>query len=93
MGTTPRDIGHGVTIQFTTWGDHDPCGLLEEHRTPAGQECGGGVLFDLPGVREAFPNHPVWTLVSLDPLTLSPSLLCTACGHHGFIREGRWVPS
>jgi hypothetical protein len=34
-----------------------------------------------------------WTLVSEDPLTLSPSLLCPICGHHGFVREGRWVPA
>lgn len=26
-------------------------------------------------------------------LTLSPSLLCTACGHHGFVQQGRWVPA
>lgn len=34
-----------------------------------------------------------WTLVSRDPLTISPSLLCRACGHHGFIRDGKWVPA
>lgn len=34
-----------------------------------------------------------WELHSLDPLTLSPSLLCRACGSHGFVREGKWVPA
>jgi hypothetical protein len=24
-------------------------------------------------------------------LTLSPSVLCRRCGHHGWIRDGRWV--
>ena len=31
-------------------------------------------------------------LISTDPLTISPSLLCR-CGDHGFIREGRWIPA
>ena len=34
-----------------------------------------------------------WDLISSDPLTLSPSLLCRVCGHHGSIRDGRWVPA
>lgn len=34
-----------------------------------------------------------WDVLSVNPLTLSPSLLCKACGHHGFIRQGRWVPA
>ena len=32
-----------------------------------------------------------WELVSRDPITLSPSLLCRICGHHGFVIDGRWV--
>jgi len=34
-----------------------------------------------------------WSVDSWDPLTLSPSLLCTRCGDHGFIRGGKWVPA
>lgn len=34
-----------------------------------------------------------WTVVSKDPLTISPSILCPACGTHGFIRAGKWVPA
>jgi hypothetical protein len=34
-----------------------------------------------------------WTLEKLDPITISPSLLRTDCGDHGFIREGKWVPA
>jgi hypothetical protein len=33
-----------------------------------------------------------WEVLSEDPLTLSPSLACQQCGHHGFIRNGRWEP-
>jgi hypothetical protein len=36
------------------------------------------------------PDHS-WELVSDDPVTLSPSLHCRACGDHGFITGGKWV--
>jgi len=29
-------------------------------------------------------------VASLEPLTLSPSLLCRSCNVHGYIRNGRW---
>lgn len=38
-----------------------------------------------------------WTLVSEDPLTLTPSIRCgcdmtqAGAGQHGFITDGRWV--
>lgn len=35
-------------------------------------------------------NTQVHQLVAEDPLHVEPSILCTACGDHGFIREGRW---
>lgn len=32
------------------------------------------------------------TLVSEEPLTLEPSILCPiGCGDHGYVREGRWI--
>lgn len=33
-----------------------------------------------------------WTLVSKEPLTISPSVLCGECKCHGFITDGKWVP-
>lgn len=30
-------------------------------------------------------------IVSADPLTVSPSILCVDCGLHGFIRAGHWI--
>jgi hypothetical protein len=27
----------------------------------------------------------------MDPLTISPSILCEDCGLHGFVREGSWT--
>lgn len=53
----------------------------------------GSVVFGTPRGRalaERSPGHATWTLQSLDPLTISPSVRCD-CGDHGFIREGRWV--
>ena len=32
-----------------------------------------------------------WTVVTKEPLTVSPSILCWKCGLHGFWREGKWV--
>jgi hypothetical protein len=86
-------IGHNVRIVYTMVGAHRPGGLIEYHRTPDGHECAGSVLFDLDGVRNAFPDRPVWTVKSLEPLTLTPSILCRRCGHHGWITEGRWLPA
>jgi len=91
----PIDIGHGVVIELTGWYGHDGVyGLRESHDRPDGAgRCEGGLMFDLPGVREAFPGRDLWTVESWEPLTLSPSLLCSVCGHHGFIRNGTWVPA
>lgn len=32
-------------------------------------------------------------LITKDPLHIEASVLCPACGDHGFIRGGRWVPA
>lgn len=86
-------LGYGVHLVYTVVGAHRPGGLIEYHRTPDGRECGVSVLFDLDGVRNAFPDRPVWTVQSLEPLTLTPSILCRRCGHHGWIKDGRWRPA
>lgn len=54
--------------------------------------CGGGAHFARPlhpSVREQ--SYPVWDVRSWDPLHIEPSLACTNCPSHGFIRDGRWV--
>ena len=35
------------------------------------------------------PKH--WDLVSVDPVTVSPSILCMRCNCHGFVTNGKWV--
>lgn len=104
---TEEDIGHGVSIDYVSWcpdrelnpqydGTPDIAryGLLITHPTPDGSDmCVGFVTFDRPATRMITPDTPMWTVESESPLTLSPSVLCRLCGHHGFIREGRWVPA
>jgi len=34
------------------------------------------------------PGHVV---VSTDPLTITPSILCEDCGLHGYITDGAWL--
>lgn len=62
-------------------------GLSEHHKKPDGSWCGGWVGFK--NVPEA-DEHALHELVSADPLTVAPSLLCRVCGNHGFIRSGKW---
>lgn len=48
---------------------------------------------------DAYIHSPRWlamgtglhTVVLVHPYTLWPSLLCTECGLHGFITEGKWI--
>ena len=100
------DLGHGHTAHFMIWApdrelnpqyanvpDVDPWGVTVDHQRPDGTPCGSAAAFDNPVSRQIEPNRPYWTVESLDPLTISPSLLCRLCGDHGFIRGGRWVPA
>lgn len=54
--------------------------------------CVGQVTFDSPTSQKISPHAPKWTVESWEPLTISPSVLC-ACGDHGFIRDGQWMPA
>lgn len=96
MPDGPRlDLGAGVIATLRTCEcsdpscDHSrPCGMTFEHTTApgAGVKCESGGWIP-------FSHHSAngWTLVSDEPLELSPSLLCTRCGRHGFVRGGKWV--
>jgi hypothetical protein len=86
------DDNHAVTWTYI---DGQVNGGLFWHRVPERNDsatpgwCVGG--FRIPHEKNPV-NAPTWTLESRDPMTLSPSLLC-GCGHHGFIRDGKWVPA
>jgi hypothetical protein len=84
------DIGHGVTLIPMVY-EGQVVGLIEEHDDNAGARCSGYVRLRIP--LNDTTTRPSWAVESEEPLTLSPSVLCTTCGHHGFIREGKWVPA
>ncbi|HWP59555.1 MAG TPA: DUF6527 family protein [Candidatus Acidoferrales bacterium] len=80
-----------VNPQFDGIPDVDKYGAIIEHRKPDGTRCAGMIVFDGDVSRRIEPDRERWTVESWDPLTISPSVLCTDCGDHGFIREGKWV--
>jgi len=85
------DLGADVLVRpYTTAESTDDAGLIETHLDGTGEWCGGQVPFRGHGT---LPDGPEWDVISSDPLTLSPSVLCRTCGHHGWIRDGKWVPS
>ena len=99
------DLGSGYVLSWFGWfpdrdlnpqhKDHpdiERAGAVIRHRTPDGGECTHGVTFDLPETAVLGDRHR-GTVVSWEPLTLEPSLLCRRCGDHGWVRGGRWVPA
>lgn len=93
----PHDLGPGRVAL--------PAVFPEAAGELRGQLAGFRITHPRGGVEGAPPCHEngswipthaeaeAWTLVSLEPLHLEPSLLCRACGDHGFIRDGKWVPA
>lgn len=98
-------MGNGCHLAFVGWRpdrdlnpqyDHlpdvDKFGAVYTHKRPDnGEDCLGAITFEGAVQAEVSPDGPRWTVYNLDPLTLSPSLLCKKCGSHGFIRDGKWV--
>lgn len=84
-----RDLGGGVRVAFFDGpGGAKNGGLFVEHPRPdGGGPCEGTIRF----VAGWNPNEPLWTLLSEDPLTVTPSLDCQACGWHHCISGGRIV--
>lgn len=84
-----EDIGHGVRIR-RAYLDNVLGGVDYEH--PASGRCSGTDAY-IPCAPSGLVAQVHWKLESEEPLTLSPSLLCPVCQHHGFIRDGKWVPA
>lgn len=81
------DAGHGV--RFWVWAEHHY--LYYRHDCPVIGDNPAAIALDVPE-NEHIPPDAKWQVECLDPVTISPSLLCQ-CGHHGFIRGGKWVPA
>lgn len=82
------DAGHGVT--FWVWREQHT--LYYRHACPAIGDAPLPISFDVPE-NDHVPADAKWQVETFDPVTISPSLLCRGCGHHGFIRNGRWEPA
>lgn len=82
------DLGLGSEVQRGLHPDTgELLGFHWRHYKPDGSFCHQGFI------ATHYENPDLgWQLVSLDPLTLAPSLLCRVCGTHGFIRDGKWMP-
>lgn len=103
---TATDIGFEHSIEYYRWSPEDnvpnrelygeplpnveKAGVFVYHRKPDGAECVGSIAFDTLEMRRGNWPQAMWQVESWEPLTVSPSLLCS-CGDHGFIREGKWV--
>jgi hypothetical protein len=79
--------------QYNDISDVERYGASIAHAHPStGAKCEGFVTFDGDVQRQLSAGRPRWTVESWEPLTLSPSVLCTTCGDHGWVRGGSWVP-
>ena len=89
------DFGEGQGLTWVTNDQEDVIGAIEYHITPEGKRCEGMISFNVPerDAKYNTGNPPLWDVPSWDPLTLSPSVLCRVCGHHGWVRDGKWVPA
>lgn len=77
------DHGHGIE---TAWYPGGEVGV--RHTCDRGGK--RGVIICAPRLVLDQPNGH--TIVSVNPVTVSPSIACSDCGLHGFIRDGRWEP-
>ncbi len=65
------------------------CEIETRHRV-AGRSDSATPGWCVGGFQWKGDSGPVWTLESMEPLTLSPSIRC-GCGHHGWIKSGKWI--
>lgn len=87
------DLGDGHKIVFATY-EGEIAGGNVKHPPVAGKCSGDGwVAFEGRAWARGFAGKEgfqAWKVESEEPLTLSPSILCRACGDHGHIRNGKW---
>lgn len=103
-GSADLDLGEDHLLFFVGWSPdrslnshlaHLPdvekyCAVIT-HKNSDGDRCIAAITFDSEVSRAAEPRkQSKWTVESWEPLTVSPSILCS-CGDHGFIRAGKWV--
>lgn len=87
------DLGDGHKIVFADFNGQARVGGNVKHPPVEGKCSGDGwISFEGRAWALSFSGGviPTWKIESEDPLTLSPSILCRACGDHGHIRNGKW---
>jgi hypothetical protein len=88
------DLGDGHRIVFSEYEGEKRVGANVLH-PPVEGKCGGDGWIAFEGRSWARKFAPgaiaTWKVESEVPFTISPSILCRACGDHGFIRDGKWV--
>jgi hypothetical protein len=85
-------IGHGhITSPLVAQSGGVVIGYHVWHSCKDGKMQPGGVFLAIPELPEHLSGHITWQLVSREPLHIEPSVLCRACGDHGWIRDGKWV--
>jgi hypothetical protein len=93
-GRDEIDLGDGHRIVFSGYKGEKRVGGNVLH-PPVEGKCGGQGWLTFEGrswAREFAPGAiATWKVESEEPFTISPSILCRACGDHGFIRDGKWV--
>jgi hypothetical protein len=88
---SPLDLGDGHIARFAYYED-EISGCNIQHKRKDGTDCDGWVPWKGRAWDRSFDGKITsWDLVSEEPLTLSPSVLCRACGDHGFVQQGKWV--
>lgn len=95
-GRDEIDLGDGHRLVFSEYQGEKRAGANVLH-PPVEGKCGGQGWISFAGRSWANSFDPgqiqVWTVEqdNGDRFTISPSILCRACGDHGFIRDGKWV--
>jgi hypothetical protein len=92
------DADHYYTLFVAEWGG-PAVGAIVYHRKPDGSWCGGAIKW--AGEPSGPYDQARWTLHSLEPLHVEPSIKCGTCEaecgdsgmSHGWIRGDRWEPA
>lgn len=84
------DLGNDIQVSVIYRKGEIAAIAIEHPNAKDGSKCGAVAPFE-----PFFPSdkkEELWTLVSLDPLTVEPSLQCE-CGWHVHIRNGKVEPA
>jgi hypothetical protein len=93
-GRDELDLGDGHRLVFSEYKGEARVGANVLHPPVEGKCDGQGwIAFEDTSWSRLFATNPIatWKVETREPFTISPSILCRACGDHGFIRDGKWV--